>query len=47
MGVMRDVEVTEIELPNEAALAGAEMCEVSGGVSESETELDEIQSVDV
>ena len=49
MGVAIDVEVAEVELPDESAPAdsAAEIGEVSVGVGESETDLDEAESVDV
>ena len=47
MGVAIDVEVAEVELPDELTPVGAEIGEVAVGVGESEADLDEAESVDV
>lgn len=46
VSVARDVEITEIEFPDET-VGRAQMRKIAMGVGESEADLDEIQSVDV
>lgn len=46
MGVTRDVEVSEVELPDEA-VGGAECGKVSHLIGESKTDLDQVEAVDV
>jgi len=46
MGVTRHVEVSEVELPDEG-VGGAECGKVPHLIGESETDLDQVEAVDV
>lgn len=47
MGVTRHVEVLKVELPDKSGVAGSQIRQVSVRIGESDSDLDEMEDVDV